>query len=153
MPTYVLKAMYHAHVGSIINYCNIIWANICPTNLQPLVLILKRAIRNVTKSDFIAHTAPLFKQMKILDLEGIKKLSLASYFYKNREINIPPLLANHGYQTRHRDRLRPPQHRHTLYHNSFMYQAPTIWNDVNNEIKNSPNIRIFRLRLKKHLLQ
>ena len=56
MPTYVLKNMYHAHVVSLVNYCNIIWANVCPTNLTPLTLILKRAIRNVTKSEFFAHT-------------------------------------------------------------------------------------------------
>ena len=157
MPIYVLKNMYHANVSSIINYCNIIWANICPTNLHPLILVLKRAMRNVTKSEFLAHTEPLFKRMKILDLEGTRKLSLASYFYKTREINVPPLLATHGYQTRQRDRLRPPQHRHTLYHNSFLYQAPSFWNVINNDfppqIKNSPSISIFKRRLKKHLLQ
>ena len=142
MPTYVLKSMYHAHIGSLLNYCNIIWANICPTNLEPLILILKRVIRNVCNSEFLAHTAPLFKRMKILDFEGVKKLSLASYFYKNRDINIPPLLATHGYQTRQRERLRPPQHRHTLYHNSFMFQAPTLWNTITTDyppqIKDSP---------------
>ena len=157
MPVYVLKNMYHAHVSSIINYCNIIWANICPTNLKPLILILKRAIRNVTKSEFLAHTKPLFKLMNILDLEGTRKMSLASYFFRTREINVPPLLATHGYQTRQRDRLRLPQHRLTLYHNSFLYQAPSFWNIIINDfppqIKNSPNICIFQRRLKKHLLE
>ena len=157
MPTYVLKNMYHAHIGSLINYCNIIWANICPTNLTPLTLILKRAIRNVTKSEFLAHTEPLFKSMKILDLEGTRKLSLAMYFFNTRDINVPPLLATHRYQTRHRDRLRPPQHRQTLFHNSFLNQAPTFWNTVTNdfpsEIKNAPNCHLFKKRLKKQLLR
>ena len=157
MPTYVLKNMYHAHIGSLINYCNIIWANICPTNLKPLTLILKRAIRNVTKSDFLEHREPLFKNMKILDLEGTRKISLALYFFKSRDLNIPPLLATHGYQTRQRDRLRPPQHRLTLFHNSFLYQAPTFWNVVTNDfppdIKNAPNSRLFKKRLKRQLLR
>ena len=59
--------MYHAHIGSLINYCNIIWANVCPANLTPLTHILKRAIRNVTKSESLPHTEPLFKNMKILE--------------------------------------------------------------------------------------
>ena len=157
MPTYVLKNMYHAHVVSLVNYCNIIWANVCPTNLTPLTHILKRAIRNVTKSEFLAHTEPLLKNMKIFDLEGTRKLSLALHFFNSRDINISPLLATHRYHTRHRDRLRPPQHRQTLFHNSFLYQAPTFWNTVTNdfpsEIKNAPNCRLFKKRLKKQLLR
>ena len=73
MPTYVLRNMYHAHIGSLLNYCNMIWANICPTNLTLLTLIPKRAIQNVTKSEFLTHTEPLFKRIKILDLEGTRK--------------------------------------------------------------------------------
>ena len=130
MPTFVLKNMYHAHVGSVINYCNIIWANICPTNLKPLTLILKRIIRNVTNSDFLAHTEPLFKQLRILNLESMRKMSLALHFYKTQDLNIPPLIATHQHATRHRERLRPPQHRHTLFHNSFLYQAPRFCNVI-----------------------
>ena len=156
MPTFVLKNMFHAHVGSVINYCNIIWANTFPTNLQPLKLILKRIIRNVSHSEFLAHRAPIYKRMKILDLECTRKLSLALYFHKTQEINIPPLLPNHNHNTRHRDRLRPPLHRLTLYHNSFLYQAPQFWNTICHDfpiaIKNSPNANIFKTRLKKHLL-
>ena len=73
MPTFVLKNMFHAHVGSVINYCNIVWANTSPTNLQPLILILKRIIRNVSHSEFLAHTAPIYKRLKILDLESTRK--------------------------------------------------------------------------------
>ena len=156
MPTFVLKNMYHAHVGSLINYCNIIWANVYPTSLKPLELIIKRTIRNVSKSDFLAHTAPIFRNLKILDLERTRKLSLASYFYKSQDLNIPPLLPIHNYQTRQRDRLRPPQHRLTQYHNSFLYKAPSLWNVIVTDyppyIKNSPNIRLFKTRLKRHLL-
>ena len=133
MPTYVLKNMYHAHIGSLINYCNIIWANICPTNLTPLTLILKRAIRNVTKSDFLAHTEPLFKNMKILALEGTRKLSLALHFFNSRDINIPPLLATHRYHTRHRDRrLHDTIHRDVLTPVTFSTsrQILLIKNDI-----------------------
>ena len=156
MPTFVLRNMYHAHVSSLINYCNIVWANIYPTALKPLELILKRIIRNISNSDFLAHTAPLFKRLKLLDLEGIRKISLASYFFKTQDVNLPPLLANHGYHTRHRDRLRVPQHRLTQFHNSFLFQAPSFWNvlltDYPPNIIQSPNLRILKSRLKKFLL-
>ena len=157
MPTFVLKNMYHAHVGSLISYCNIIWANGYETSLSPMILILKRIIRNVTNSEFLAHTAPLFKRLKILDLDGVRKVSLASYFYKTQNISVPPLIPNHRYDIRNRDRLRPPQHRLTLFQNSFLFQAPRLWNDLIFEyprnIVNSPNIKLFKRRLKHYLVQ
>ena len=157
MPTFVLKNMYHAHVASLVNYCNIIWANGYSTSLSPLLLILKRIIRNVSKSDFLAHTAPLFKRLKILDLEGIRNVALGSYFFKTQNFNALPLIANHRYHTRHRNRLRPPQHRLTQYHNSFLYQAPRFWNKLISEyprnIVDSPNEFLFKKRLKRHLLR
>ena len=156
MPTFVLKNIFHAHVGSVINYCNIIWANTYPTNLQPLKLILKRIIRNVSNSEFLAHTAPIYQRLKILDLECTRKMSLALYFRKTYNAIIPLIRANHDYLTRYRDRLRPPQHRLTLFQNSFLFQAPTFWNIICNEyppqIKNSPSLNTFKSRLKSHLL-
>ena len=149
--------MYHAHVGSLLMYCNVIWANVYETTLTPLVLILKRIIRNVSKSEFRAHTAPLFKNMKILDLEGSRKLSLALYFFKYKDINIPPLEANHNYPTRQRAMLRPPQHRLTQFHNSFLYQGPRLWNTLATEcprdVVEAPNINLFKRRLKRYLLK
>ena len=90
MPPFVLKNMYHAHIGSLLTYCNVIWANVYESSLTPLILILKKNIRNVTNSEFLAHTAPLFKSMKILDFTGMRKLLLATYLYKYKDLNIPP---------------------------------------------------------------
>ena len=101
-----------------------------------------------------------FYETSSLQSLGIRtNVNLCSYvhFFNSRDINISPLLATHRYHTRHRDRLRPPQHRQTLFHNSFLYQAPTFWNTVTNdfpsEIKNAPNCRLFNKRQKKQLLR
>ena len=79
-------------------------------------------------------------------------MSLAVYFYKSRESLAPPLTATHNYQTRHRDRLRPPQHRLTLYHNSFLYKAPTFWNKIMTDfppnVRNARNLSLFKRRLR-----
>ena len=60
MPDFVLMRMYNAHVSSTLNYCNLIWANTFPTHILPLLKAQKRIIRIITKSDPLAHTAPLF---------------------------------------------------------------------------------------------
>ena len=68
-PTNVRKLLYHAHVSSILNYCNIIWANTYETHLDSLTKMQKRIIRNVTRSAFRDHTAPLFKSTGILPMK------------------------------------------------------------------------------------
>ena len=157
MPEHVLKIMYHAHVNSIVNYCNVIWANTFPTHLTPLVRIQKRIIRNIARADFFAHTEPLFKQLGLLNLEGIRKLSLALHFFKYRADYQLPLLPNHTYPTRHRNQLRPPLHSSRLFEHSFLYNTPRYWNEIQtlfpdislDEISKSA----FKHRIKSSLLQ
>ena len=45
MPDFVLHKMYHAHVGSLLSYCNIIWASSFPTHIEQLFKVQKRIIR------------------------------------------------------------------------------------------------------------
>ena len=156
MPLHIRKIMYHAHVFSILCYCNLIWANTYPSHLIPLIRQHKRIIRNVARADFFAHTEPLYKELKILDIDNIRKISLAIYFFKHRSDYEPPLQANHTYATRHRNRLRTPAHSHSLFQHSFLYHAPRYWNDI---ITLIPIIEIesmtkttFKHRMKKMLL-
>ena len=156
VPPYVLKIVYHAHISSILSYCNVIWSNTYNTHLDSVRKMQKRIIRNVTRSAFRDHTAPLFKLTKILPLEGIRKLSIAMHIFKN-QITFPGLLARHDYRTRQRDRLRPPIHRTTLYEKSFLFQAPLIWNELVNlfppDVFTSMTANTFKNRIKKYLLE
>ena len=151
-----MKIMYHAHVSSILNYCNVIWANTYDSHLTPLILIQKRIIRNICRADFLAHTDPLFRELHILQIIDIRKLSLATYFYKHRHTLEEPLRANHRYLTRHRNRLRPIAHNRTLFEKSFVYQAPRYWNEISiNFPDNSINdlsFTQFKKRIKHILL-
>ena len=155
MPDFVLKKMYIAHVSSQLNYCNLIWANIFPTHLVPLVKAQKRIVRIITKSEALAHTDPLFNQCKILTVEKLRKLSLGKYCFANinkitNDLNVP-----HLYFTRHRNRLRPYAHNHSLFERSFIYQGPRIWNEIQDNcpnIINSTSLSLFKNKYKSYLL-
>ena len=153
MPTFVLKSMYHAHVTSILNYCNIIWSNTYNTHLDPLIKSQKRIIRLLTNSDFLAHTAPLFQQLKLLNIEELRKYCLAIYFYKNQHSLLPSLQGHHHYDTRNRDRPRPIHHTKTIFQKSFIYQAPIVWNELLDRapiVTNSATLTIFKRKLKQY---
>ena len=155
MPPFVLTTMYHAHVSSILNYCNIIWSNTYPTHLQPIIKIQKRIIRITTNSEFLAHTAPLFSQTNILNIENLRKFTLAIHFFKNRNEILPPLQAQHQYPTRARDRPRPIRHQRTVFERSFVHQLPLIWNELldicPNILNHNQSLATFKKHLKKFL--
>ena len=91
LPCKILQTVYNAHVNSILNYNTPIWCCNYKTSIHPIHLLQKRMIRNITKSDYLAHSKPLFKKTKILTIYDINKVFLGCQFYKNPEryINLP----------------------------------------------------------------
>ena len=50
-----------------INYCILSWGS----QIDRIHLLQKRAIRNISKSNFRAHTEPLFKEHNLLKVQDI----------------------------------------------------------------------------------
>ena len=61
-------ALYYSLVYPYLSYCNITWSSTYVTNLNRIFNLQKRAVRVLTNSDFRTHSAPLFLQLKILDI-------------------------------------------------------------------------------------
>ena len=151
MPSYVLKCIYYAHIYPLLTYCNPIWSTTFPTHLNPLQLQLKRIVRIITNSAYLAHSSPLFKQTQILRLEDITQISIASYIFTNKSI-LQNLLPTHNYPTRQCHLPRTPAHRLTGFRHSTTYLGPVIWNTIPTNIQNSLSLSVFKNRLKKHYL-
>ena len=148
--------VYQAHVNSVLTYCNVIWANTFPTYTETITKLLKRIVRNITHSDFYAHTRPLFKQLQLLDFDGVRKFSLAQYMYKNRNNLLPPLLPNHDHRTRNKHLYRLPPCRTALYDRSFINEGPRLWNSLMIHCPNvtdAQSLFSFKRKLKRYLLQ
>ncbi len=126
MPTEILRTMYYAHIYPHLQYCNPIWANTQATHLNCINLTHKKIIRIITKSSHLERTAPLFKGIKIIKLEDITKLSIATSMYKKQiTVSVPP----HEHTTRQRQRLCVPTHGLSIFCRSTSYLGPSIWID------------------------
>ena len=77
-PLEVLKTLYKSLVLSYINYGLLLWG----VKVKNLEIIQKRAIRQITGSNHIAHTEPLFIQLGLLKAQDILKLRLLKFYYK-----------------------------------------------------------------------
>ena len=66
-PITILNSIYNTLVLPHINYCILSWGS----QIDRIHLLLKRAIRNISKSNFKAHTKPLFKEHYLLKVQDI----------------------------------------------------------------------------------
>ena len=103
-----LLILYNSLILSHINYCNIVWGNCSTTNINYLLLLQKRAIRNITNSSYLAHIEPLFHRLKTLRIQDIHTLQTGIFMYKYTHDQLPSLFQSifninsniHTYPTR-----------------------------------------------------
>ena len=64
-----LLTLYNSFVHPLFMYCICVWGNAPDIYLNPLVTLQKRAARVIAGAKRIAHSAPIFKELKILNMK------------------------------------------------------------------------------------
>ena len=85
----ILVQVYYSIIYCFLVYGVLIWGNTYKTNIQPLVILQKKAVRIITFSDFKAHSSPLFKNLSLLKLPDIIKLYTASFVHQYNKGTLP----------------------------------------------------------------
>ena len=141
LDTETLIQLYYTIVYPYLTYCHLIWARAPMTYLSRLILLQKKAIRIISRSQFKAHTDPLFKQHSILKLADLYSYFCAIFIYKYKKHLLPnPFISNfrldlippqHNYSTRSADSLlsNNPKCRTTLRQSSLKYQSHKLYNN------------------------
>src|SRR6218665_1607669 len=75
--------------------CNVCWASTYPTGLDRLFKLQKKAVYVITKSSFIAHTSPLFQQLKIFNLDQIRQYQTGIFMYRANHNLLPAIFQNY----------------------------------------------------------
>jgi hypothetical protein len=84
-----LRILYYSIIYPYLEYCNFVWASTYSSNLRRIVLLQKRAIRILNKSEFHAHTDLFFKKLNILKFEDIRLLQLGQFMYCHKNCLLP----------------------------------------------------------------
>ena len=129
------------------------WGGALPTHLEPLVILQKRIIRIISGAEYLAHTSPLFKSLKILKFQDIYRFRVAIYAFKNKIELASRHSRNHNYNTRNRANLLPDFERLQTTQKSILCQAPNIWNSIPENLKQLPSVSLFKKHYKKYLLE
>ena len=72
-----------------LSYACEIWGNTYKSQLHTLMLLQKKAIRNIAKASYLDHTHPLFVQYKCLKFLDIVKLKTLIIIYKAKNNMLP----------------------------------------------------------------
>ena len=81
--------LYNSLILSYISYCNLVWATGAKTKIDPINLLQKKAIRICTGSQYLAHTNPLFNELKTLNVFHINSLQSLLFMFKYKNNLLP----------------------------------------------------------------
>ena len=159
LPKECLRSLYFTFVYPYLTYCIHVWGKTFPTYLDPILKAHKRIVRIITHSNYRAHTQPLFKQLRILDLKGIYEFMIATFMYKFHDSDLPKIFNGmfhkslHNYPTRQADNYCVPNWRLETMKRTVSVQGAMIWNAIPANIKASCSLDVFKSAMKKHILE
>ena len=108
----------------------------------------------MNKSDFLAHTSPIFKELYLLKLQDIRILQICQFVFSYENKKLPYKFQEmftlnsqiHNYNTRSKHSLHIPPVRTNYRQFSIRYQGPTLFNSLSNEIKQNASLAIIYLQ-------
>ena len=110
IPSNILQTIYNSLVLPHLNYGILLWGHKCTRVAQ----LQKRCIRIVNQSSFLAHTDPIFKNLKLLKVNDIFQHKQLKFYYNFINNQLPEYFRNfqiktsseiHNYNTRNRNYL------------------------------------------------
>ena len=151
-----IRQIYLALAYPHLTYCCAIWGGTVNTNLQALFIIKKKLLRVMSSSGRYAHTQPLFENFKLLKLYDIITLQTCNFIYKsihNFQVDCGFQLMPNTYNSRRTSNFILPLYRTSHAQRYVTYRGVKQWNQLPEEVKDSPSYNEFKNKLKKIYLE
>ena len=156
----VLLNLYYSFAYPYFIYCNHVWGNTYPTNLNKMIVLQKKLIRIVTCSPYRAHSKPLLVANNVLSVNEINVYIVGIFMYNYCQDHLPNLFHGfiqrinevHDRNTRQSNELHVKFARTDVRKFSLRIHGARIWNDIPMYIKHATSVNVFKQMLKKHLI-
>ena len=160
LPLYALCLLYKSFILSYLSYGNIAWGSSTSTHVTSLFMMQKRAVRLISGSQYLAHTDPIFKSLRLLKISDINLIQTAIFMYKFKQNILPSYFKQmfqcnmqiHSYNTRISENYHLYNPRITLSYRSIRHKGPDIWHTLPNKIRQCSLLSSFKTKLKCHVL-
>ena len=131
-----MRTLYNSFIYPYFTYCIEVWGNICTTHLDPLVRIQKRAVRTIVGARKFDHSTPIFKKLKLLNLNEIYIYCVQLFMYKYHHRILPPVFHDlfvsnntvHSHFTRQQSHFHVPLALTTIMSKTIRITGVTLYN-------------------------
>ena len=156
-----LRLLYYSIVHPYLTYGILLWGSAYKKHLQKLIILQKKAIRIITKSEYNEHTPPLFKKVLIPTLMDLFKIQMGKFIFSYVHHELPVSLVRifarntelHSYPTRQCNDLHIRPVKTDIVFRSFIHQGPDIWSKLPANLKQAKSICSFGTRLRKYYIE
>lgn len=153
----VLRTLYNTLILPYFSYCIIVWGNTHACYRNIIEILQKKVLRLITFSSRLAHTDPLFKQLRILKFDQLYKYNVNLLMYNYINNRLPSHFNNffltnddvHLYNTRSINDMYLNHRKLDICRMGIKYNAPRIWNYLPANIRHFPSMSGFKRMLKK----
>ena len=87
-PLLVLQTLYNTLILPYFNYCILSWGATI-SNGNRLHLLQKKVVRLISNSNYIAHTEPIYKNLRLLKLTDMFPIAVWKFYYKLMNNQLP----------------------------------------------------------------
>ena len=160
LPLKALILLYNSFILSYLSYGIIIWGNCYTKYVNSLLKLQKRAVRLCTGSQYLAHTDPIFKRLRLLKVSDLNILQTAIFMFKLRQ-NLLPCHFNrmftcnwqiHSHNTRNSENFHLTNPRTTQSSRSIRHRGPDIWHSLSKDTKQCSFLSTFKRKVKTQLI-
>ena len=158
LPQHILRTMYNSIILPHISYGILAWGY----QTQRIFILQKKAVRIITLSKYNAHTASIYKELKLLKVRDIYKLQELKFYHKLINKQLPECFYNipytntfeiHQYDTRDKNRLFMSRNNHVFANKCIRYSMIRTGNNSPNDITvHTHSLYGFSSYIKQYLL-
>ena len=151
-----LEKIYFAFIRPVLEYSDSVWDNATTDSKKQLEAIHLEAARIITGATKLCSTEKLLSDLGWDSLQNRRNKHKLTILYKilngltpeYLQFILPPLVQNTtNYNLRNSNNLRSIHANTNLFYNSFFPSTIRAWNDLSEDIKNSPSVAAFKYRL------
>ena len=153
LPSRILKMIYNSLILSRLHYGNLLWGN----TPGRLIKLQKRAIRAIVNAGTNAHTNPISKKLRLLNLPDIHHSKLLCLYKQYIDCKLPENI--HNIFCNMFDSMRvpclPTYPRTAAYRQTIRYELPTYLFTAPNELVNkafTTSFNTYKWNVKEYIL-
>ena len=151
----ILRMLYCTLVLPYFIYCLEVWGNTYKSNIIPMIMLQKRALRIIYKEDFRAHTTRLFMLSGLLTFLDLVELRTLLVVFRAKYRELPKQLQKlFEFSSEDEDHRRRHDFKHlfartTLKQMCISVTGIKLWNAQNKELKSCTTMFQFKKGFKR----